>query len=189
MPFFSRGTRTIPGIDQDIGRLYGIADRASAEADPGLGFAGRQAKGLLKRLGQGRYDEDPLIQAYLSPITDARAVARRENERSAGMGANALFAGQQPVLNRRLTDLANARTDEGTAQAISQMIPALYGQAADVYGGARGQRISAYNANLARELAAIESAIRARLGGTRETPSGLERIGQIGQFVGGLAGI
>lgn len=188
MGVFTRGTKLVPGVSEDIARLYGIADEAGG-ADVGLGAAGKSAKGLIKRLGQNRYDTDPMIRAYLAPITDARAVARRENERAAGMGANALFAGQQPVLNRRLTDLANARTDEGTAQAISQMIPALYGQAADVYTTARGQRISAEQSNLARELAAIEAAIRARLGGTRETPSGFETAGRVAQFAGGIAGL
>lgn len=189
MGFFDRGTKQLPGVSGDITRLYGIADKAAAEADPGLGFAGKQAKGLLKHLGQGRYDTDPIIQAYLAPIRDRAAVAHRENARSAGLGANALFAGQQPVLQRRLTDLAQARTDEGTAQAISDLIPSLYRQSADIYSGARGQRIDAYNANMARELAAIEAAMRGRIGGTRETSSGLEKAGSIARLIGGIAGI
>ena len=173
----------LPGVGSDIGRLYDIGDRSRQYGESvGLGMAGKQAKALLKHLGQGNYDTDPLISSYLTPIREQGQVARRENAREAGMGANALFAGQQPVLQRRLTDLANARTDEGTSRAISEAIPALYGQASSAYTAARGQRIGAEQDALARELAAISTAMQGRMAGTYKKKGFMDYLKDAGQI-------
>lgn len=182
------GYKTLPGVSGDISRFYDIGDRARQYGETvGLGMAGRQAKGLLKAFGKGDFDTNPILASYLTPIREQGQVARRENAREAGMGANALFAGQQPVLQRRLTDLANARTDEGTSRAISEAIPALYGQASGAYTAARGQRIGAEQDALSRELAAIQAAMQGRLAGTYKTKGFMDYLKDAGQIAGGVA--
>lgn len=105
--------------------------------NPSLGIAGKTAKRGLKALESGNYDTNPMLSGYFAPIRDMYATSQREGERNAQMGVGAKFGQDNPVLAQRITQLNEERSREGEGQAMTRMIPELYGQMSNTFENAK----------------------------------------------------
>src|SRR5262245_26466635 len=165
--FWSGKYKLLPGVGDDISRFGDIADRARSYGESvGLGMAGKTAKSILKNLGKGDFDTNPVVAGFLNPIRNQVAVASRENERRARMGVNAIAPGAQVGLLNAQTNLANERAQEAGSLAMAEMIPNLYGAASSAFTTARGQRIGAEQNAMSLEAQIAEAINRARMQGT-----------------------
>jgi hypothetical protein len=181
--------KTIPGTNQDIANMAGLQNQAQQWGQGvGLGFAGRQAKSVLKAMGQGNFDSNPIISAYLNPIRNQTETAKRDLIRRASMGVNRIAPGQQAGLLSAQTNLAANRADEQGGMAMQAMIPQLYGQMSNTYGQARGQRIGAeeYAQSEQDRLAQMQN--QARLAGSYKTGGFKGFLNDIGGIAGSVAG-
>lgn len=178
--FLFGGPRMLPGTQDDIGRLGDLAGRQRAYGESvGLGMSGHTAKGLLKAMGRGDWDTNPVLAAYLNPIRNQTAVAQAENERRARLGVNAIAPGEQIGLLNAQTNLANQRAQQSGALAMAELVPQLYGQASNQYSAARGQRIGAEQNALSNEADIIRAMAEMRMRGTYQSPGLIGRLGQI----------
>lgn len=183
------GYKTIPGVSGDIANMAGLQNQAQQWGQGvGLGFAGRQAKSVLKAMGQGNFDSNPIIGAYLNPIRNQTETAKRDLIRRASMGVNRIAPGQQAGLLSAQTNLAANRADEQGGMAMQAMIPQLYGQMSNTYGQARGQRIGAeeYAQSEQDRLAQMQN--QARLAGSYKTGGFRGFLNDIGGIAGSVAG-
>ena len=175
MSFFGTGAsyKEVPGLSQYLSPLQNF--------DPGLGFAGRQAKGVLKHMGQGDYEG--LASSFLSPIKDQYAVNQRENERDLSMGANAFQQGAQPGLMATIGNESRLKNQEGLGMSLASAIPQLYGQMSNTFGQARQTRIGS-------QLQGLQSALQGKLGGNQlvTSPSIFSQLASGAQAAGSLAG-
>lgn len=179
----------MPGVDESIGRLGGLAGRVRDwGAGVGLGAAGKSAKKMLKGFSSGDIDTNPVFQAFFNPIRNQTAVAMGENERRARMGVNALAPGQQVGLLNAQTNVANQRAQQTGALAMQEMMPQLYGQASNTFAQARGQKLGAQQSAFGMESDIEEAINRARQAGTYKTGGFLGALKSIGQIAAPIAG-
>lgn len=123
--------------------------------DPGLGYAGKRDKQILKSLDRG---DDVSSLGELNSISQSHAANRRDIGDNYMYGANALVAGsggeQANILNRQKQNALD--TDyERMGQEYTQGVTNLRGQAESGFANARNTRISA-------ELAAKQAAMGSR---------------------------
>lgn len=190
MGWWSGSYKLMPGVSEDIGRYSDLAGRARQYGETvGLGMAGRQAKGILKAMGKGDWDTNPVLGAYLNPIRNQMEVNRRELTRRAGMGVNRIAPGQQAGLLNAQTNLASARAEEGGNLAMQSMIPQLFETASGIYSGARGQRIGAEMGALGMESDIDRAINEARMRGTYRTGGLKGALGDIAGIAGAFAGL
>jgi hypothetical protein len=109
--------------------------------DFGLGFAGKEAKGFLKKFRSGNFGE------YLAPEVAAGAKRKQEIEQGYGMGSAALVGGNggEGALYQALKDRALAASDQQTGFDSINKMDRLYGTALNA-----GQ--NAINARTSNEL-------------------------------------
>src|SRR5262245_29626772 len=124
MGFFSPGYREIPGLGNYLSPLAGFGQQYDLG---GADFAERQAKGLLKQMGQGNYEN--IMGTYLSPMINEARTAQRENERNLLMGGNAFMQGAQPGYMAALGQQGRLQAQEQLGMNLASAIPQLYGQA------------------------------------------------------------
>lgn len=188
--FWGGSYKLKPGVGDDITRFGDIGDRARAYGESvGLGIGGKTAKSILKNLGKGDFDTNPVIAGFMNPIRNQVAVASRENERRARMGVNAIAPGAQAGLLNAQTNLANQRAQEAGGLAMAEMIPNLYGQASSAFNAARGQRIAAEQNAMSLEAQIAEAINRARMGGMYKTGGFKGILGDVAGIAGAFAGL
>jgi hypothetical protein len=136
MSFFGPSTswKETPGLGQFLGGMTDYANQLG-----GADFGQRQAKGLLKQMGSGNYDN--VMGSYLSPIRDSYAVSQREGDRANMMGANALYQGSQPGLMAAIGQEGRLKNQEGLGLAMSSAVPQLYGQAQGAFNAGRQRQL------------------------------------------------
>lgn len=150
--------KEVPGLGEFLKPLQ--------DYDPGLGAAGKQAKGFLKR-----FEKDP-SSGPLAQLAIARGgVSGRELLRNAEMGSNALMAGSQPALHQSITNSALLENADITGQNVIAGAGQDYQNFANVFQQARATRIGA-------ELEALKAALSGKIGGNQ--------IIQEGGFLGNL---
>jgi len=181
MGFFSPSAsyKEIPGLGQQLGPLQNFGSQFDLGA---ADYGQRQAKGLMKQMGQGNYEG--LAGTFLSPIRDSYAVSQREGERSNMMGANALQQGAQPALMAAIGQEGRLKNQEGLGLALSNAVPQLYGQAQSAFGAGRQRQIS----ELGLDLDARKAALQGKIGGN-QLVTGPSIFGSIMQGLGGAAGM
>ena len=151
--------KQVPGLDEYL--------RPFQSYDPGLGFAGKQAKSSLKKWGQ-----DP-SSGPLAQLAIARGgVGGRELLRNAEMGSNALMAGSQPALHQSITNSALLENADQTGQNVIAGAGQDYQNFANVFQQARQTRIGA-------ELEALKAALSGKIGGNQIIQKG----GFLGQLI------
>lgn len=162
MGFFTPSYKQVGGLDSYLSPLSGFGQQYDLGA---ADFGQRQAKGLLKQLGQGNYDN--LLGSYLSPLRDQAQVNQRENERDLQMGANAFQQGAQPGLMAALGNESRLKTQEQLGMQLASAVPQLYGAAQGAFNAGRGRQIS----EMGLDEQAREAALRGKIGGNQMTPS------------------
>lgn len=145
-------TQTMPGDPT----LEGWQNKAF-NYDPGLGFAGKQAKRTLGDLNSGK---DVSSLGYFNSIAQRHASNRRDIGDNYLYGGNALIAGaggeQANILNR-MKDTALARDYERQGNETVDAVANLRDSATNTFENARNTRINA-------EQNAMNSAMGNRLG-------------------------
>ena len=110
--------------------------------DPGLGLAGRQAKGTLKALDRG---DDVSSMGAFAEIGQNEAKNLSEIDQNYSEGANALEANQGgDNLNQinRMKDLAQERTREDSGRQRVTALSDLRNSATNTFQQARQQRMA-----------------------------------------------
>jgi hypothetical protein len=123
--------------------------------NPGKGYLGREAKGLLSRLSSG---EDVSSEGALSSIAQQHAANRRDISDNASYGANALIAqsgGENANILNRQKEMSLDRDYERQGQEYTQGILGLRDQAASQLEHARDTGIQA-------RLSAMQGALGSR---------------------------
>lgn len=161
--------------------MQGVTNLENYGQGIGLGKAGKYDKSIMNQMMGGDYSG--IAGSLLSPIHDQYATAKREGDRNAMMGGNAMYAGTQPAMMAGL-GMENARKmAEGEGLAYGQAVPQLWGQASQGYQ-------NALNAQTGAQMQALQGGLQGRLGANQyiTQPGWMDRVGQIAGIAGQIGG-
>jgi hypothetical protein len=145
--------------------------------DPGLGFAGKQAKKTLRALNSG---EDVSSLGYFNSIAQRHASNRRDIGDSYGYGGNALLAssgGEQANILNRMRDTALQRDREAQGNETVDALANLRDSATNTFENARQTRLNS-------SLSGMNSALGNRLGYWQNRYRQVQTPGILGTLAG-----
>lgn len=174
MDFLFGGTKT---VNTNTSEMDDMARSMFQNADPGLGAAGKMAKGYLKKIRQGRMTDLPSVMlAQGQGATDWRELQR-------GIQMNtAMMPGQQQGLTAGLLSKGFLQNQDQTGMRALQGAANDISNFSNIYDVARGRRI---NATLAGQTAGLEGMQRGR--SVQRTTGLLQGLGEFAKNIAPLA--
>lgn len=174
MDFLFGGTKT---VNTNTGEMDNMARSMFQNADPGLGAAGKMAKGYLKAVRQGNMTDLPSVGLAIA----RGATDWKELQRNLQMNT-AMMPGEQSALTAGLLSKGRLQNQNQTGMNAMQGAANDISNFSNIFSQARQQRISATQQGQEMGLMGMQ---RGR--SVQKTTGLLQGLGQLAGQVGSLA--